>query len=336
MTTWAQIGASLLAAFLASLVECVEALTVVLAVASMRGWRSASWGVAAALLSLVCIALLGRSLTAVPLAWAQLVIGGLLLLFGLRWLRKAILRSAGILALHDETAAFRKAQERLRGATPPPPRRIDPVAFWGSFKIVLLEGVEVIFIIVAVASKEGLLWPACVGAAAALALVVVLGALLRRPLARIPENSLKFAVGVLLVSFGSFWLGEGLSLQWPHEDWSVLGLIVFYALLARGLVGICRQAASRPRSQSASPSQSPPRTPPGAPTGRIRAATEELIGLFVDDRLLAFGAIAWVLVCWLTLGSAVLAAPSWMGATLLTAGLAALLALSAWRAAAID
>lgn len=332
MNAWTQIGASMLAAFLASLVECVEALTVVLAVASMRGWRSALWGVAAALLTLCGLASLGRSLTAVPIAWAQLLIGGLLLLFGLRWLRKAILRSAGVLALHDESAAFRKAQERLRGATTPPQRRLDPVAFWGSFKIVLLEGIEVIFIVVAIATQDGLLWPACLGALAALAVVIGLGFLLRRPLARIPENSLKFTVGLLLVTFGSFWLGEGLSLEWPHGDWSLLGLLAFYALLARGLVGVCRWASSRPRAASAAKRGSQASAPPGP----VRTAIAEVLGLFIDDRLLAFGAVAWILVCWLTLRAAVLGAPPWLASTLFTAGLGGLLSLSSWRAAAMD
>jgi len=332
MNAWTQIGASLLAAFLASLVECVEALTVVLAVASMRGWRSAMWGVGAALLTLCCLAYLGRSLRAVPIAWAKLLIGALLLLFGLRWLRKAILRAAGVLALHDESAAFIEAQKRLRGVATPAQRRLDGVAFWGSFKIVLLEGVEVIFIVVAIAAQDGLLWPACLGALAALLLVVALGALLRRPLARVPENSLKFAVGVLLVAFGSFWLGEGLALAWPHGDWSVLGLIAFYALLAQGLVGLCHGASARPRA----PSASPHRPKASTPMGPVRGAIDEVIGLFVDDRLLAFGAVAWILICSVTLPLAPSGVPPWLGCTLFTAGLGSLLAISVWRAAAMD
>lgn len=332
MTAWTQIGAPMLAAFLASLVEFVEALTVVLAVASMRGWRSASWGVAAALLTLCCMASLGSSLRAVPIAWAQLFIGALLLLFGLRWLRKAILRAAGVLALHDESAAFSEAQKRLRGVATPAKRRLDAVAFWASFKIVLLEGVEVIFIVVAVAAEDGLLWPACLGALAALGLVIGLGALLRRPLARIPENALKFVVGLLLVAFGSFWLGEGLALQWPHGDWSVLGLIAFYALLAKGLVALCRRAWARPRTAGAATR----RVNPSAAAGSIRTAIAEVIGLFIDDRLLAFGTVIWIVVCWLTLRSGLTGAPPWLGSALFTAGLGALLAIASWRAAAMD
>jgi len=346
MNSWTQIGAPMLAAFLASLVECVEALTVVLAIASLRGWRSALWGVAAAFLGLCCLGLLGQRLTLLPVSLAQLLIGALLLLFGLRWLRKAILRSAGVIALHDEGAAYAQAQARLRGVAPAQAQGVDPIAFWGSFKIVLLEGVEVIFIIIAIASKDHSLWPACTGALAALLLVLALGALLRRPLARIPENSVKFAVGLLLVALGSFWLGEGLLLEWPGGDWSVLGLLAFYALLAQALVRSCRlaaatlratkQAARSPGTASAVQGSAPQAPAPPAPApGPLRVAIDELIGLFIDDRWLAYGVIAWVLLWWLALKSSEFALGAWQASLLFTAGLGSLLSISAWRAATI-
>ncbi|MBV9751232.1 MAG: TMEM165/GDT1 family protein, partial [Hyphomicrobiales bacterium] len=204
---WLHAGPTMLASFLASLVECVEALTVVLAVGTVRGWRDAISGSLAAILALlVIIAVLGPALTRIPLESVQLFVGALLLLFGMRWLRKAILRSAGIIARHDETEAFAKETADLR--------RLgdsragwDKVAFAASFKITMLEGIEVVFIVVAIgAGGAGLLLPASIGALVALVLVVALGILVHRPLATIPENTLKFMVGVLLSAFGTFWV----------------------------------------------------------------------------------------------------------------------------------
>lgn len=236
---WAHAGPSIVASFLASLVECVEALTVVLAVGSVRGWRSALTGSALALgVLLVLIAGLGRALTRVPLHTLQLVVGILLLLFGLRWLRKAILRSAGQIALHDESVAFAKnaaSMQNLGGV-----RGWDRVAFATAFQITMLEGTEVVFIVVAVgAGGVGLLLPASLGAVTALLLIIGLGIALHRPLANVPENMLKFAVGVLLSAFGTFWVGEGAKFIWPGGDWSILGLIVGYLVVAIGTVALC-------------------------------------------------------------------------------------------------
>jgi Ca2+/H+ antiporter, TMEM165/GDT1 family len=241
---WAHTAPSILASFLASLVECVEALTVVLAVGSVRGWRSALVGSAAAIgILLLLIAGLGRALTRVPLHTLQVVIGGLLLLFGLRWLRKAILRSAGQIPLHDEEAAFAKNSSSLRSL--PGAGRWDRIAFAATFQIVMLEGTEVVFIVVAVgAGGAGLLLPASLGAVAALVVVIAFGFALHRPLSNVPENTLKFVVGVLLSAFGTFWLGEGAHMIWPGGDWSILGLVLGYFLIAVLTVALCRGSAN--------------------------------------------------------------------------------------------
>jgi uncharacterized membrane protein len=241
----AHAGASIAAAFLASLVEFVEALTVVLAVGSVRGWRSAIGGTLAALLVLLLlVAGLGSALTSIPLATIQLAVGVLLLLFGLRWLRKAILRAAGIIPLHDEAQAYAKQTEAMRQLARPP-RRWDRVAFAASFQITMLEGAEVVFIVVAIgAGGSGLLVPAGFGALAALLVVVGLGLALHRPLAAIPENTLKFAVGVLLAAFGTFWTGEGIGLPWPGGDWSIPGLIFGFLAIALATIPLARGRAA--------------------------------------------------------------------------------------------
>jgi uncharacterized membrane protein len=240
----AHAGPTILAAFLASLVEFVEALTVVLAVGSVRGWRGALSGTGAALLVLlVLISVLGTALTRIPLDVIQLAVGALLLLFGMRWLRKAILRAAGVIPLHDEAAAFAKETEAMRkigrgGGW-------DKVGFATAFQITMLEGTEVVFIVIAVgAGGSGLLLPASLGALAALLLVVVLGIALHRPLTSVPENTLKFTVGVLLSAFGCFWVGEGMGLEWPGADWSILGLSVGFLALALFAVSLCRSRAA--------------------------------------------------------------------------------------------
>jgi len=243
--SWTHAGPSVAAAFLASLVEFVEALTVILAVGSVRGWQGALSGAGVALAVLIAIiAVLGTALTHIPLNYIQLGVGILLLLFGLRWLRKAVLRSAGVIPLHDETAAFAKETEAMRqlgrGG------RWDKVAFGAAFQITMLEGTEVVFIVVAIgAGGSGLLVPASLGALAALLVVILLGVAIHRPLASIPENTLKFVVGVLLSAFGSFWVGEGIGLDWPGADWSVLGLIVWFLAIAGLAVPLCRAQSAR-------------------------------------------------------------------------------------------
>jgi uncharacterized membrane protein len=241
---WTHAGPSILAAFLASLVEFVEALTVVLAVGVTRGWRSALGGAGLALAVLLAlIAVLGTALTRIPLGLLQLGVGALLLLFGMRWLRKAVLRSAGVIPLHDEVALFAKETGNLRklgGSS----GGWDRSGLSTAFQITMLEGVEVVFIVIAIgAGGTGLLLPASLGALAALAVVAALGAVVHRPLANVPENALKFTVGVLLSAFGTFWVGEGLGIEWPGADLAILGLIAGFlatALLAVRLGGAAR------------------------------------------------------------------------------------------------
>ncbi len=235
-----RLGTTLVAAFLASLVECVEALTVVLAVGSMRGWPSALAGAAAGLGVLAAIvAAVGPALTRIPLHLVQLFIGAMILLFGLRWLRKAILRAAGLIALHDEEAAFAKEAAELRGAGVA--RGWDKLAFAAAFHITMLEGTEVVFIVIALgAGGRELMWTASLGAVAALLTISALGVALHRPLARVPENTLKFIVGVLLSAFGTFWVGEGAGVAWPGDDLAMPVLMAAYLAIALCLVPICR------------------------------------------------------------------------------------------------
>ena len=241
---WTHVAPTVVAAFLASLVEFVEALTVVLAVGVVRGWRGALMGSGAALLVLLSIsATVGQALTHIPLEAMHLAVGALLLLFGMRWLRKSILRAAGVIALHDEAAIYTQHSQALNqlggiGA------RLDKVAFATAFKITMVEGIEVVFIVIALAAGGiGLLLPASVGALAALIVVVALGIAVHRPLSRIPENMLKFFVGVLLSAFGTFWVGEGLDYAWPGKDWSILGLIAAFLIAAVTAVPACRARA---------------------------------------------------------------------------------------------
>jgi uncharacterized membrane protein len=233
----AHIGPAMTAAFLASLVEAVEALTIVLAVATVRGWRPAGLGALAGLvvLALVVVAL-GPLLDLVPLHFLQLAIGVLLLLFGMRWLRKAILRSAGVLPLHDEALAFTAETAQLREHVRRHESRLDWLAGLASFKAVLLEGLEVVFIVIAVSAGRGLLVPASLGALAACLVVAAVGVVLHRPLTRVPENTLKFAVGVMLSAFGMFWTGEGLGVAWPGADFAIVAFAALF--LAVGLAAV--------------------------------------------------------------------------------------------------
>jgi Ca2+/H+ antiporter, TMEM165/GDT1 family len=240
------IAPAMTAAFLASLVEAVEALTIVLAVATVRGWRPAGLGALAGLVLLaVMVVILGPLLELVPLQLLQLTIGFLLLLFGGRWLRKAVLRSAGIIPLHDEAKAFATETAELREQARRNEARLDWLAGLASFKAVLLEGLEVVFIVIAVGSGRGLLVPASVGALAACLLVAGAGLLVHRPLARVPENTLKFAVGVLLCAFGVFWIGEGSGIAWPGEDLSIVGLAALFLAAALMMVSIARRARAQ-------------------------------------------------------------------------------------------
>ena len=236
-----QLWTATLPAFLASFVEFVEALTVVLAVGITRGWRSAILGsVAAVALLGLLVLLFGPLLARFPIAWLQIAVGWLLILFGMRWLRKAILRAGGVISLHDEAGAFDQQRRELEKANGGGFSGLDPIGFLASFKAVTLEGLEVVFIVIAVGATANALVPASVGAAAAGVLVIGAGSVLQRPLSRVPENSLKFVVGVLLSAFGTFWFGEGLGLKWVGEDLAILGLIAGYLLISLAGVALCR------------------------------------------------------------------------------------------------
>lgn len=243
-------GPSVLAAFLASLVEFIEALTVVLAVGATRGWRSALGGSGLGMVVLVLLVIiLGPLLTRIPLMAVQLAVGTLLLLFGMRWLRKAILRSAGVIPLHDEEALYAQQRAALGAAAIRP--GWDALAVTAAFKITMIEGIEVVFIVIAVgAAGRGLLLPAAVGALAAFCLVVLLGAALRRPVSMIPENILKFAVGVLLCAFGTFWVGEGAGIAWPGADLSLVGLFLGFLLTALATVSLLIRRRMLSRSEA--------------------------------------------------------------------------------------
>jgi uncharacterized membrane protein len=237
------IGPAMTAAFLASLVEAVEALTIVLAVATVRGWRPAGLGALAGLVLLVLIvAALGPLLDRVPLHLLQLAIGILLLMFGMRWLRKAILRSAGVIPLHDEAMAFAIETAELREQARRQQARLDWLAALASFKAVLLEGLEVVFIVIAVSAGRGLLVPASAGALAACLLVAGAGFAVHRPLARVPENTLKFAVGVMLSAFGVFWTGEGLGVAWPGADLAIVAFAALFLAVGSAAVALTRRS----------------------------------------------------------------------------------------------
>ncbi len=230
------------AAFFASLVEVVEAFTIVLAAGTLRGWRAAVAGTAAglAVLALIVVAL-GPLLDRVPLHLLQLVIGVLLLLFAMGWLRKAVLRAAGIIPLHDENAAFAAETANLSDATTPRRSGVDWLGGVMAFKAVLLEGLEVVFIVIAVGAGRGLLLPASLGALAACIVVLAIGAIVHRPLARVPENTLKFAVGVILCAFGVFWTGEGLGIAWPGADLMIVFFGAAFLLVGLGAATVVRQ-----------------------------------------------------------------------------------------------
>ncbi len=230
-----------IAVFVACAVEGVEAVTIVLAAGLTRGWRSALAGVGVALVLLgAIVAVLGPALTVLPIDTLRLVVGGLLLVFGLQWLRKAILRASGFKALHDEEAIFTAelAAARAAGAEPP---GIDPYGFTLSFKGVLLEGLEVAFIAVTLGSTQHNVPLAALAAAAAVLIVAASGIAVRAPLSRVPENTLKYAVGVMLTAFGMFWGAEGAGASWPGGDAAILALIAFVLVTSLVLVSALRR-----------------------------------------------------------------------------------------------
>jgi len=235
-------GFLIASAFLASAVEFVEALTIVLAAGVTRGWRSALAGLGAATVApAVIVAALGPALTLVPISALRLVVGALLLAFGLQWLRKAILRASGYRPIHDEAAIFAQEIEEARTAQAGRRAGLDWYGFTLAFKGVLLEGLEVAFIVITFGSAQGRIDLAALGAGGALVLVVVVGVLVRAPLARVPENTLKFAVGVMLTTFGIFWSAEGAGAHWPGDDASLPVVLAFVIALSTVSVATLRR-----------------------------------------------------------------------------------------------
>ncbi len=231
-----------LATFLASGVEGVEALTIVLAVGVTRGWRSTLIGVGTAVVCLAAIsAILGPALTLIPIDSLRLVVGALLLVFGLQWLRKAILRASGYKSLHDEAEIYQRELAAARGEAAVVRAGLDWYAFTLSFKGVLLEGLEVIFIVVTFGATANQVGLAALGAGAAVVLVVVAGIAVHQPLTRVPENTLKFAVGLLLSSFGTFWAAEGAGVTWPGSDGAILGILGVLIVVSYGFILLLRR-----------------------------------------------------------------------------------------------
>jgi uncharacterized membrane protein len=222
----------ILTVFVACAVEAVEALTIVLAAGLTREWRSTFWGIAAAAVVLAAVtAAIGPALTLLPLSALRLVVGALLAVFGLQWLRKAALRASGYKALHDEASAYLREVAAAEGAPAQARRGVgDWYAFTLAFKGVLLEGLEVVFIVITFGDNQRNLGAAVIGAAAAVVVVTLTGIAVKAPLAKVPENWMKYAVGVMLTSFGTFWGAEGAGVRWPGQDGALLVLVPVIAV----------------------------------------------------------------------------------------------------------
>jgi len=238
------------AVFLACAVEMVEALTIVLAVGHTRGWRSAFEGTAAALVVLAAIvAAFGPALVHVPLSVLRLVVGGVLLIFGMQWLRKAILRSSGLKAMHDEDEIYRETVAELEAAGTRPDR--DRIAFVMAFKGVFLEGLEVVITVLTLGTSAHRLGLATTVAAIAVVLVGVVGVVVAKQLSNVPENGMKMVVGILLVSYGTFWTGEGLKVRWPGNDTMLLVLAGTYFVMTWTFVAVLRRSSPQVESEVA-------------------------------------------------------------------------------------
>lgn len=238
-----------LTSFLASAVEAVEALTIVLAVGITRGWRTSLTGVILALLALaVVVAALGPALVRyVPLDALRILVGGLLLIFGLQWLRKAILRASGLRAHRDEERAFQSDVARLSSGADSQ-NTIDRTGFVLSFKGVFLEGLEVAFIVITFGASSGRLGLSATGALLAVGLVALVGLAVHRPLSRVPENVIKFTVGIMLTAFGTFWGGEGVGIEWAAGDATLPLLAVFYGAVAALMVAAMKARGASPKT----------------------------------------------------------------------------------------
>ena len=245
--------ALVLTVFVACAVEAVEALTIVLAAGLTREWRSTFQGMAVALVVLaIVVAAVGPALALFPLSALRLVVGALLAAFGLQWLRKAALRASGYKGLHDETSIYARQVAAAREAAAGGKHGVhDWYAFTLSFKGVLLEGLEVVFIVITFGANQGNLGLAALGAAAAVAVVAGIGVGARAPLARVPENTMKLAVGVMLTSFGTFWGAEGAGVAWPGNDAALLVIIPVMAAVALGYIALLRRSRAAALAASA-------------------------------------------------------------------------------------
>jgi uncharacterized membrane protein len=274
MTTHSSAIVLVVAVFVASAVEMVEALTIVVAAGVSRGWRSTFEGVAAALALLaLLVAVPGPALVRwVPLGWLRVAVGGVLLIFGLQWLRKAILRSAGYKAKHDEDAIFARQVAGMSGRPVGPVGR-DHIGFTVAFKGVFLEGLEVVIVVLTLGSADHELGLAAAAAAAAVVIVTIIGAVVARQLAGVPENAMKMVVALMLVSFGTFWSGEGLGATWPGRDAAIPVLVGLYAAATFGMVRIltARRAVAPGRAGSprAAGSSRPRSSRPGGGDARL-------------------------------------------------------------------
>jgi uncharacterized membrane protein len=240
----AELGLAL-SVFLACAVEAVEALTIVVAVGTTRSWRSAMSGVGAAIVVLgAIVAALGPALTSLPIDVLRLIVGGLLLIFGLQWLRKAILRSAGLKAKHDELETYEQEMEAARAVGGGRPG-LDGYSFTIAFKGVLLEGLEVAFIVLTFGANQHRIPLAAAAAGLAVLLVVAAGFGARGPLARAPENTMKFAVGVMLTSFGIFWGAEGAGAHWPGSDEALLAVVPGILIVSNAMAWTIRRSVAR-------------------------------------------------------------------------------------------
>lgn len=215
--------------FLASAVEMVEALTIVVAVGMTKGWRSALEGVAVALLALTAlVAIFGPALSRIPMASLRVVVGTVLLIFGLQWWRKAILRSVGLKAKHDEDAIFAETVQELEASVS---SGRDAAGFMMSFKGVFLEGIEVVVTVITLGSSAHRIGVAATGALSAVVLVAITGVIVTRQLSNVPENAMKMVVGIMATSYGTFWVGEGLGVRWPGKDLALLAFALIYGAL---------------------------------------------------------------------------------------------------------
>jgi uncharacterized membrane protein len=236
----------LITAFVASSVEMVEALTIILAIGVSRGWRTALVAAGSAIVILAAIVMVfGRAILAVPLLALHVIVGSLLLIYGLQWIQKAILRSARLLARHDEEETFRQGKAEAKAHAKGRSRLIDPYGFVIAFKGTLLEGLEVVFIVLTIGTIDHDLHMATLGAALGVVTVGILGLAVHRPLSKIPENAMKFGVGIMLTTFGVYWAGGGAGIRWPGYNWAILGILVFVSVVSLSAAAFLRRRTAK-------------------------------------------------------------------------------------------